>query len=50
VRITAENELGEGYNGDASMIRTTSFSKEEDLYCLYSWGVNEGSQLALNDD
>lgn len=42
VRITAENELGEGYLAEPFLARTAPFS-ETDLCSLYTWGFNSCS-------
>ena len=41
--------MGEGYQGESLMIRTMPYSKET-LGCIYSWGFNANSQLALQDE
>lgn len=48
-RVNAENELGEGYNGQAFMVRTAA-SPIQSLSSLYVWGYNFSSQLALKDE
>lgn len=50
IKITAENEFGEGYSMEPFMIRTAPFSPESDLCCLYSWGSNNNCQLGFSDD
>ncbi|CDW81553.1 regulator of chromosome condensation [Stylonychia lemnae] len=48
IKITAVNEIGEGYQGKALYVQTPSY--ENISAQLFVWGSNSHSQLALLDD